>query len=130
MLVYLDACVLIYMVEGAPELAEAILRVIDREDVSLATSTLTRLECRVGPLRAHDLELLSRYDGVFSAPDLALVDVTTAILDRAAEIRASLGLKTPDAIHVATAIDVGADLLLTNDADLRRVPGLHVELIT
>jgi predicted nucleic acid-binding protein len=48
---------------------------------------------------------------------------------RATELRAAHGLKTPDAIHLATAIEERADLFLTGDANLARCPGLHLDLI-
>ena len=34
------------------------------------------------------------------------------------------GLKTPDALHAATALRAGCALFITNDTDFRRVEGL------
>ncbi len=129
MLVYLDACTLIYLVEGDVALVESVVRIIDRDDVRLVTSQLTRLECRVQPLRVGDVDLLGQYERVFAAADLSLIEVTEAILEGATEIRAKLGLKTPDAIHAATAIEVGADLFVTGDDAFTRVRELRVELV-
>jgi predicted nucleic acid-binding protein len=48
---------------------------------------------------------------------------------RAAELRATHGLRTPDAIQLATAMDAGAAALLTNDTRLRTVAGLEVLIL-
>ena len=44
----------------------------------------------------------------------------------AAALRAEHGLRTPDAIHVATAIKSGASAIVTNDASWRRLPSIPV----
>jgi predicted nucleic acid-binding protein len=48
---------------------------------------------------------------------------------RAAEIRARHGLRTPDAIMVATAIESGATLAVTNDDAWRKVKELEVVML-
>ena len=37
--------------------------------------------------------------------------------------------KTPDAIHAATALNKGCTVFLTNDAALRKVPGLSTVVL-
>jgi len=51
------------------------------------------------------------------------------ILERAAQLRAATNLKTPDAIHAATALEHGCTLFVTNDSTFRRVPGLPVTIL-
>ena len=51
------------------------------------------------------------------------------IAHRAAEYRARYGLRTPDAIHVATAVQARAEVFLTNDRRLRRVEEIDVLLV-
>ena len=48
----------------------------------------------------------------------------------AARLRAQLGLKTPDAIHAATALATGCALFATNDKGFRRVTGLAVAVLS
>lgn len=57
-----------------------------------------------------------------------MLDITDEVVDRATEIRAQLGLKTPDAIHAASAVVASADMLLTGDEDMTRIVGPRVEL--
>jgi len=51
------------------------------------------------------------------------------VLLRAAEIRARHGLRTPDAIMLATALQSGATLAVTNDSAWRRVEALEILLL-
>jgi PIN domain len=46
-----------------------------------------------------------------------------------ANLRATLGLKTPDAIHVATALLNDSMLFVTNDSAFRRVADLNVTML-
>lgn len=57
---------------------------------------------------------------------LTTVAVSPRIAQKAAELRASLGLKTPDAIQAATGIDCEAAFLVTNDRDFHGVAGTRV----
>ncbi len=52
--------------------------------------------------------------------------VTADIAEQAADLRARYGLRTPDALQVATALAAGCAALLTNDARLQRVTELRV----
>jgi predicted nucleic acid-binding protein len=65
----------------------------------------------------------------FGARVAELADFTGAVFRRAAEIRASHNFKTPDALHLAAAVEGGCTAFLTNDAQLTRFPGLAVKVI-
>jgi len=45
------------------------------------------------------------------------------IFDRASRLRAGYGLKTPDALHLATALHYGCDEFWTNDGRLKLAAG-------
>jgi predicted nucleic acid-binding protein len=57
------------------------------------------------------------------------VAVSAQIAETAADLRAHYNLRTPDALHVATALAVQCDAFLTNDAAIRRVTELRVLLL-
>lgn len=57
---------------------------------------------------------------------VTLVPVSAAIAEYGAEMRSEYNLRTPDALHVASAVDTGCDAFLTNDLTLRRVTRLRV----
>jgi predicted nucleic acid-binding protein len=131
-MIYADANVVIRLLEGdaatrAP--LEARLLPLRGTGRFLLTSRLTRLECRVKPLRAGDTALLALYDAFFVGPEVLLLEVTEPVLEKATEIRASLNLKTPDAIHLASAILAGATAFLTGDRNLARCKDVSVEVL-
>jgi predicted nucleic acid-binding protein len=130
---YLDASAVIYLIEGSASIrAQVAARIAQAEKDPagrLLASRLSRLECRVKPLRAGDAATLATYDAFFTRARLSVLDVSAAVLDRATELRARHGFKVPDAIHLATAIEAGADAFLTGDAGLAKCPGLNVELL-
>jgi predicted nucleic acid-binding protein len=51
---------------------------------------------------------------------------SVALLRRAAHLRASSGLKTPDALQLAAALESGCSVFLTNDERIPQVAGLRV----
>jgi predicted nucleic acid-binding protein len=131
-LIYVDANPVIYRVErvepywsASSEFWEA----IDDGRCEAATSELTLLEVLIKPLRDGDADLESLFRATMLASNLECLAITLAILETAARLRADHRLKTPDAIHAATAIEAGAFLFLTNDTDFRKVPGLNVAIL-
>jgi predicted nucleic acid-binding protein len=46
--------------------------------------------------------------------------------ERAADLRARYGLKTPDALQIGCALESGCDAFLCNDLALKRVTELRV----
>lgn len=55
-----------------------------------------------------------------------VVELTAGIAANAARLRASLGLKLPDAVQAASAIAVNADALVTHDRDFSRLRAVRV----
>lgn len=71
--------------------------------------------------REKDLESILEFitlDGL-----VQLVDVTRQIALLAAKIRSQYNIKAPDALHLASAIDVGAKVFITTDKKLPRKIG-------
>jgi uncharacterized protein len=131
-MIYLDANVLIRLLEGTPAVRTAVAnRLAPTKGVaaSWATSRLSRLECRCKPLAQNDSAVLGVYDQFFSGRETVLLDVSSAVIDKATELRARFGFKTPDSIHVASAIIAGTSVFLTGDKDLARCPHANVEIL-
>lgn len=90
-------------------------------------STIAVAEVLVQPLRTNNKDLTERYEAVLSdSHSFQLEPVTVAVGRRAADLRARYNLRTPDALHVATAIVSGCDAFLTNDADIKQVTEINV----
>lgn len=96
---------------------------------SFVSSRLTRLECRSKPLRAGDLATLAQFDVFFAGIEFILADVSPAVIERATDLRATYNLKTPDALHYATAVEVGAKVFLTGDRGFARCTEVPVEVL-
>ncbi|MBW4647009.1 MAG: PIN domain-containing protein [Goleter apudmare HA4340-LM2] len=60
---------------------------------------------------------------------LRLLPISQMVLRGAATLRATTRLKTPDAIHAATALRENCTLFLTNDRQFRTVAGLTVTVL-
>jgi uncharacterized protein len=131
--VYLDASAIIYSIESALPFRQKVLdRMAQAENVTggiIITSILPRLECRVRPMREGNALLLSNYDLFFTRRSLLVADIDGTVIERATVLRAQLGLKTPDAIHLATASELRADTVLTGDRDFLRFSAINVELL-
>jgi predicted nucleic acid-binding protein len=129
MRIYLDAAPVIYTVEQVPLYADAVDARLAAADVVCVASDLTRLECRVKPLRTSDTQLLQDFDLFFAGTVAEIVVLKRDVLDRATAIRAQHGFKTPDAIHLAAAVEAACDIFLTNDQQLVPFPDIVVEVV-
>jgi predicted nucleic acid-binding protein len=131
---YLDTSCIIYSVEHIEPYAGLLTPVwqgATSGDFELRTSGLTLLETLVGPLKAGDTVLADVYRQLLQqSTDVQLVAVSEVVLEQAAVLRANSGLKTPDAIHAASALVVGCTYLITNDPAFRRVPSLVVVVLS
>jgi len=97
---------------------------------SAITSTLSMTELLVPAYRERNQQRIERYHGLLTTfPDLRWVPLDLEIADLAAQLRASYGLKTPDALHAATALRDKANTLVTNDPVFRRVKSLDVLIL-
>jgi predicted nucleic acid-binding protein len=126
----LDTAPLIYFIERNPVYLSHIRPVflaVERGDIRIVTSTLTLTEVLSHPIQRSDHELVQRYRNILlNSSGLTIVPVSTDIAIEAASLRAAHGLKTPDAIQLATARRSGASALLTNDDDFASVNSLQI----
>jgi predicted nucleic acid-binding protein len=85
------------------------------------------MEVLVLPYRNGNLALAERYEALLTrSRGLRFIDVDRAVLRNAAQIRATLRLKPPDALQVGTALLAGCTALLTNDRRIPSVPSLNI----
>ncbi len=129
---YLDASAIIYGMEGPGDLRKAVLAWVTQAESSggtVTTSRLSRLECRVRPLREGQSALMAQYEEFFMRRSLQVADVGASVIELATDLRVRYGLKTPDAIHVATAMECGMDLILTGDREMARCNEIRVQLV-
>jgi predicted nucleic acid-binding protein len=127
---YIETTPLIYYVEVNPAYIarmDAIITAVENGAPLAYSAVLTLTEVLVHPLREGNDTLKRQYRYILvNNKDLQLLPITTRIAEAAADLRARYNLRTPDALHVATAIDVGCDAFLTNDVAIKRVAEITV----
>jgi predicted nucleic acid-binding protein len=128
-LIYLDSCLVIYLVENHPRWGERIAGAIAQAEAArFSISPLVKCECLVGPMKRGDPVLERAYSQLFD--QFALLPMPDPVYLHAARLRAHFGLRTPDALHLACAQHHGCDALWTNDDRLAQAShGLALNIL-
>jgi predicted nucleic acid-binding protein len=113
-LIYLDACLVIYLTEHHARWGEPVADTIAQTgETRFGISPLVKCECLVGPIKRGDPVLQRAYTELFG--QFASLDMPEPVFLQAAQLRGHFGLRTPDALHLACAQYHGCDALWTND---------------
>jgi len=134
MMAYLDTNCVIYLVEQNPVWGPKILsRIVSLRQGGdqIATSDLSRTECLARPFFTGDAAVIADYQAFFADTEVQMLSLTAGVCLRAAQLRAAsqFALQVPDCLHLATAIEHGCGLFLTNDTQLRRCTQIQVEIL-
>ena len=120
--VLLDSVALIYFLETNDrysKMAEKIFGRIESGELQGVLANLAFAELLVPLYRSGDPQAAAGLaNRLINFRNLEVVTLTTEISMEAARLRAEYGLRTPDAIHGATAIVTQASGILTNDKQL------------
>ena len=129
--VYFGTNILIYVLDNTAGYVDAclpFLQAVAQQSIIGCTGDITSAELLVKPMRSNDLlaieaiEALLGENGYFES-----IAHTKPVLELAAYIRATQGLKMVDAIHTASAIKGGCSFMLTHDRQMeRQVKGIEV----
>jgi len=129
--VYVDSKAVIYAIERIEPyrtLLEPLWQAAHDGGIAIITSELTWLETLTKPIRDQNPQLEALFRDFLSAQEVTLIPATLPIWEQAAHLR-GLGLKTPDALHAATALAQQCALFITNDPIFHRVPNLPVVVL-
>jgi len=133
-LVYVDTQILIYSVEQHPRYAPMLIpfwSAVEDQRIEAHSSELVLLETLVLPIRNHDARLCADYEAFLDQSAIQLHPVSRETLLKAARLRAEArNIRTPDAIHAATAQLSNCEVFLTNDAALRRLSGVPALILS
>ena len=130
--IYLDASGFIYSLERIEPyraLLEPMWRQAQARRFAIVSSDLVVLETLVKPLRDGDTVVETLFRALFDADEVDLIPATRDLWEEAAQLRAVTGLRTPDALHAATALHADCTLFVTNDAGFGRVNDLPVVVL-
>jgi predicted nucleic acid-binding protein len=109
----IDSCVLIDFLQASSRLLKD---VVDSERFELRVSELVYAEL----LYRYSGEQLAatELDKILSSLNISPREISKDILVKAAELRFEYGIKTPDALHMASAVISGSKVFLTQDKKL------------
>ncbi len=128
-MIYADSGIIMRWLEGIERTRAPIKtrwQQLSPADRVFVTSRIARLECRCKPLRQRQDGLLRLYDIFFAGREVEMREIDAAVVEKATELRANVGLKPPDAIHAATALLTGVAEFWTTDARISKCPQLTV----
>ena len=131
--VYFDANIFIYLVEGFRELEaqlETIRASILNAECIVFTSELTLAEVLVAPFQLGNAELVTNNRNFIEASGaFTLLPTTRETYIRASLYRAKFNMKTPDAIHMASAVEARCEVFVSNDKGIKAPTGIEMVLI-
>jgi len=123
--ILLDSMTVIYFLEQHEqygELARQVFQRIEAGDLRGLMTSLVFAELLVPLYRSEKAGTVRQFVDVLSHyRHLNILEVSTEISMEAARLRARYGLRTPDAIHGATALLGQADGILTNDKNFNHL---------
>jgi predicted nucleic acid-binding protein len=125
--VLVDTAPWIYLLQDHPDFAPRFAGLFEAAEAGtlrLALTPITLAEVLSGPHKAGQTALAARYEQALT--QFEWVNLSPAIANLAAQLRARYGLKLPDALQLAAALDIGAAALVTHDRDFSKVEGLPV----
>jgi predicted nucleic acid-binding protein len=130
----LDTTPVLYFVEGHPEFRAVctdVFAAVDDERIEVYTSVLTLSESLTRPLIVGDSALESAFKNLLTRTrGVYLMSVSPAIGDIVSRLCERYdGLRTADAVQIATAIASGCEAFLTGDARLKRVTEIPVLIL-
>ena len=126
--VYIDTNVLIYIVEGIEPFRSQLgllVEALDAGGLQGVTSDLTIAEVMVKPFARKDQRYITEYSRLLSgASMLEMRSVDRTVLEHSAKLRAEIGGKLADGIHVATAELAGCSHLVSEDSGIKVPEGM------
>ncbi|MFS8084412.1 MAG: type II toxin-antitoxin system VapC family toxin [Acidobacteriota bacterium] len=128
-----DTSPIIYFVEANPAYDKLVSNIFNRVaagELEGWTSVISLSEVLVQPLVSGRKDLREAYrELLLGSSNFNTLPIDATIAENAARMRASYGLRLPDAIQIAFAIDTGCEAILCNDHSMRRVTELLVLIL-
>ena len=126
---YLDTNIFIYHLEDRlpySELTQIIFDKTEEKSLQAHTSALTLLELNVKPYQLNRPDrALAHFALLKNLPHLFIHSLNPEMSDTAARLRAKYKLKTPDAIHLACALESRSEIMIGNDKGLKKIADIH-----
>lgn len=126
-----DTAPVIYFIEEHKDfgkITDEIFKLIkDNFGYHAFSSVITLTEVLTQPLREARGDIVEKYRQFFlNSSNFIVYSVDPIIAEKAAELRAQYGIKTPDAIQFAIGIENNGTLFVTNDRTLKKIKEIEV----
>ncbi len=128
---FVDTAPVIYYIEGHPAygpITRTIFEHFVNNGIRPYSSVLMLTEVLVKPVQMNDVALVRLFSNfIRSHYNFRLIDINPDIAETAGYLRGNHQfLKTIDALQIASAIHVKAEVFVTNDERLRKIAGLKI----
>jgi predicted nucleic acid-binding protein len=128
---FIDTAPIIYYIEAHPQFGPLAKEVVDSFQsgrLSAFSSVITLTEVLPKPIEVGDEKLARKFaEFLKNGRNISLIEISADIAERAGKLRGKYPqIRTVDAIQISAAIDVGADVFLTNDKKLKQIKELKV----
>ncbi|MCX5750065.1 MAG: PIN domain-containing protein [Candidatus Saganbacteria bacterium] len=129
-LVALDTALFIYHFEKENNffpVTSFVFEQIESGRISAVTTVISLAEILVKPMQLGSVQAIEDYQIILNNfPHLTILNIDQKLTFVAAELRASYGVKLPDALQIAGGLVSGANIFLTNDKKLKKVKEIKV----
>ena len=126
-----DTAPIVYFIEehiDYGQITDEIFKIL-KEDFNYHafSSVITITEVLTQPLRKSRKDILEKYRKfLLNSKNFIIYSIDPVVAEKAAELRAHYGIKTPDAIQFAVGIENNGTLFVTNDKELKRIKEIEV----
>lgn len=128
--VYFDANPIIYFIEQNTQFAEAVspvFEMIGDGSILAFTSELSLTEILIKPIRDNRIQAIQTHKELLLDPELfTLISPNQDTFLLAAELGGKSSMRTPDAIHMACAIESKCKYFITNDKSIKSTGDVSV----
>lgn len=124
--IFIDTAPIIYYIEAHPQFGPLIKELVNSFQsgaLAVFTSVITIAEVLPKPIRIGQEKLAKEFmDFLRYGKNFTLIDISADIAETAGTLRGRYAfLRGMDAIQIGTALEIGADAFLTNDAKLTQI---------
>ena len=128
-----DTSPIIYFVEANPAYDKLVSNIFNRVaagELEGWTSVISLSEVLVQPFVSGRNDLQRAYrELLLRSSNFHTLPINAKVAENAARMRAAYGLRLPDAIQIAFAIDTACQAIVCNDHSMRRVTELPVLIL-
>ncbi len=133
--IFIDTAPIIYFMEAHPQFGFIMKQVIEcfqNKKIAASTSVLTLAEVLPKPIELGNEILAKKFSKFLKyGKNFHLIEINENIAESAGSLRGRYtDLKTIDALQIASAVDIGADALLTNDKQLKQINEIKVLILS